>query len=295
MTQDLMSKVTLDKYPNATLHPKLETILLELTHHNPVLTYVATGTLSRPDGSSRVCRVAVFDGISPVGVIEVEMRYSSRLGNDMVYSVCSDNITTRRGRRGWKQTKHLKEAMKTIKEAFKPEEESKIVEAIVNSADNKLSSITRWAKNHAQGAVVNAFEPLLAYLTAVHDGVHTANTLPPTVTDALGGRWHEYAGNMRIASAVRKQFDAGYGAVARIERDGTINVVDLMTKKLIPCQSTYDLPTNYQEKITILKLMDENQPIEHVGVRFTESSSRNNVRLEYDMFFLVGGETHTTH
>jgi hypothetical protein len=79
---------------------------------------------------------------------------------------------------------------------------------------------------------------------------------------------------------------ANYGICIRIEKDGTLTVVDMNDMNVrMETTSTYDLPANYQEKFAILKIMDYKQPIEHVGVKFEESP---------DLYFLVGGETITT-
>jgi hypothetical protein len=92
--------------------------------------------------------------------------------------------------------------------------------------------------------------------------------------------------NLRIAKAVQHSFASNYGVCIRTEKDGTITVVDMNDMNVrMETTSTYDLPTNYQEKFAILKIMEYKQPIEHVGVKFEESP---------DLYFLIGGETITT-
>lgn len=295
MTQELMRKLDASKHPGAKLHPKMEAVLLEAAHFNPALTYVATGAVSSANPSSPfITRVAVFDGNSPVGLIEITTRYSRVSGNITVYAIISDNIRNSRGKRNQKQTKHLKEAMRAIKEAFRPKEVDKIAEELVEVVKDKINSVVRWTKDHMRNAIVNNYEMIFQYLDAVHSGVHTSNTLPAQLVTALGSKWSEYSHNLQIASAVAKEFSNNYGAVARIERDGTITMVDLQTNTLVPCRSTYDLPTHYQEKITILKLMEQNQPIEHIGAKFVETRLVNSVRLDSEVFFLIDGPTYTT-
>jgi hypothetical protein len=96
----------------------------------------------------------------------------------------------------------------------------------------------------------------------------------------------------RIANSLLDKFTKHKDGVAiRIEIDGTINVVDIATTSMLyEVKSTYDLPDNYQEKITIAKILEHRQPVEHIGVRF-EDSSRDNPDKVY--FYLVGGDTFT--
>jgi hypothetical protein len=110
---------------------------------------------------------------------------------------------------------------------------------------------------------------------------------------SLGREWKDKLNDYRIAKAVTKAFVGNRGVCIRIETDGALATYDLTTKEFVEHKSTYDLPTNYQEKITMLKLMEEYQPIEHVGVWFEESTHDHRLRIEYKYFFLIEGETYT--
>jgi hypothetical protein len=82
-------------------------------------------------------------------------------------------------------------------------------------------------------------------------------------------------------------YEANNGIVIKLVHDGVMVVVDLTDKTTVKqLTSTYDLPSEYQEKLAILKIMENNQPIAGVGVK-----------VEYDSapyFFLPAGAIQTT-
>jgi hypothetical protein len=288
--EDIKKKVDCTKYPETPLHEKLVTILQELSHHNADLTYVATdASWGRTTSLRTIQQVAVYDGYQPIGEVSVQFRSHT---NEMVFAIKSDNIKGgRRGNSHHKESKHLKEVMKIVKEAFKPKATDVIVQEILEKIDYKTTRLESWARDHCRSVVNTAGFEVLDYLLSVYNGEAKTNELPTALRARLGTKWIEYMDNYRIAQTISHQWAQAYGVAVRIERDGTINVVDLATKTLSPCKSTYDLPTNYQEKITMLKIVEEDQPIEHIGFRFENEANINGVRTNYEYFYLVGGDT----
>ena len=300
--EDIKKKVDCTKYSELPLREKLVTILQELSHHNADLTYVATdaGWASEASGADRkkaICQVAVYDGYQPIGEVSVQFRHHT---NEMIFAIKSDNIKGgRRGNSHHKESKHLKEIMKVIKEAFKPKAIDLVVKEIVEAVDYRVTRLEGWAKDHCRSAVNRASFEVLEYLTAVHTGEDLLTQLgtkglPQNLLAQLGPKWLDHMDNYRITQSISTQWTRRYGVAVRIERDGTINVVDLATMTLSPCKSTYDLPTNYQEKITMLKIVDEDQPIEHIGFRFENEANINGVRTKYEYFYLIGGDTYVS-
>jgi hypothetical protein len=291
---NIKNKIDCSNIPDLSIHEKLITILQELSHHNNELNYVANETTWTRSGSRAkvINGVAVFDGYQPIGKVSVETRHHT---DELVYSVTSDNIKGgRHGRSHTKQSKHLKEVMKVVKEAFKPKTDDVVVFSIIDNLDSRATRLESWARDHCRSAVNSASLEVLAYLTSVHTGEAKSTELPPALQMKLGNRWLNHMDNYRIAQSVATQFTNNYGVGIRIEKDGTINVADLANKTLTTCKSTYDLPTNYQEKITMLKIVEEDQPIEHIGFRFSQSTQLNGVAINYEYFYLVGGETYTS-
>lgn len=287
----LQGKVNASKCPDKVLTPSLVTILSEASHFNPNFTYVARDTHFH-GGTLKIAAVAVYERAHPVGVISVDERYSRSGNHEMVYSVKAEGIERRRS--NVHTTKHLKQAMKTIKDSFKPKQNDERADDLRRTVSQRVDRLSHHADSHLQGIVRSSYAEVIAFLTGYDSLDPKPSQLPSKVTNKLGPTWRTYVDNARIAESVLKDFNANDGVCVRIEEDGTLSVLDLASGHFAEHTSTYDLPTYYQEKITILKVMDENQPVEGVGARFESYDNTNGVRRDMQYFFLVGGETRTT-
>jgi len=153
-----------------------------------------------------------------------------------------------------------------------------------------MNSMTRSAEQQFEHSFYNPLAQIGMYLHKVkHEG---PQPFPTELEPKFGKDWMEMGDNYRIAKSLLNKFEKQKDGVAiRIEMDGTINVVDIATVSMLyEAKSTYDLPNNYQEKITIAKILEHRQPVEHIGVRFDDASSDHPERA---YFYLVGGETFT--
>ena len=65
-------------------------------------------------------------------------------------------------------------------------------------------------------------------------------------------------------------------------------VADLANNTYRTIESSYDLPEVYQAKFSILKIVDERQPVAHVGVKLHNRSDDN------VWYFLMSGDILTT-
>lgn len=283
-------QIEMGKYAGKKIHPRLQTLLNEVHHFNPQFTYAAKDTISNFNGEAQVDELIVLLGNQVVGVIAISTRYR-RNDSEPVFIVRSDNIE--RQRQSSVASKHLKVVMKEIKASFKPQDSTKRVDEIQTSVSTQLHRMVRNANGHVNSSVGAASAEVIAFLQQFDSDGPKPTALPYELTKKLGPNWATYLDSARIANSVRAAFDQARGVCVRIERDGKLAVVDLTSKELTDCDSTYDLATNYQEKITMLKLMDEHQPIEHVGVRFEDWESSNGVRQDFQYFFLVSGGTYT--
>ena len=153
-----------------------------------------------------------------------------------------------------------------------------------------MISMARSAENQFEHSFYNPLAQIGMYLHRVkQDG---PQPFPTELEPKFGKDWMEKGDDYRIAKSLLDKFEKHKDGVAiRIEMDGTINVVDIATVSMLyEAKSTYELPDNYQEKITIAKILEHRQPVEHIGVRFDDASSDNPERA---YFYLVGGDTFT--
>jgi hypothetical protein len=263
---------------HVTIAPSLETLMRELHHRMPRISYVVKNV-----SQLEVWGVTVYHDYELVGIINIEHHHVEGVKFDS-YNIRSERIKTKRkakgsGSKNIKQTKHFKNAVKICMDSFRRTEPSAIAAKIISEVGGDIQSMVNTAGSQARGFVGGHHEAILSYLTGV-------TPISPELTEAMKVEGQAKYDNYRIAVAVQHSFNSNYGVCIRTEKDGTITVVDMNDMNVrMETTSTYDLPTNFQEKFAILKIMEYKQPIEHVGVKFEESP---------DLYFLVGGETITT-
>jgi hypothetical protein len=259
--------------------PSLENLMRELHHRMPRISYSVKNV-----SQLEVQGVWVYHDYERVGMISIDCHHVEGVKFDS-YHIQSERIQTKRRASGSnskniKQTKHFKNAVKIAMDVFKRTEPNVIAAKIVSEIGSDIQSMLNNAGTQARGFVGNHHADVLAYMTGA------TPTMSPELTEAMKVDGQARYDNFRIAKAVQHSFVSNYGVCIRTEKDGTITVVDMNDMNVrMETTSTYDLPTNYQEKFAILKIMEYKQPIEHVGVKFEESP---------DLYFLVGGETITT-
>jgi len=281
-------KIEYGKHAGKPIDSRLQILLNEVHHFNPLFTFIAKDTSGFGD-KAQIDEITVVQGNQVVGVIAVTNRYR-RNESDSVFVARSENI--KRERAISISSKHLKVVMKEIKEAFKPRTNDQRMEEIQNSVHTRLSRMKRNASDHVRSSVGSAAFEVMMFLNKFHNSDTLPTALPSELISKLGRNWETYLDGARISESVAADFSGNRGVCVRIEMDGKLAVVDLASKTIDELESTYELASNYQEKITMLKLMDEDQPIEHVGFRFSDWDTVNGVRVDADYFFLVSGATY---
>ena len=276
------------KYEKCALLPKLEMFLNDLTIRKPNVKFVVAGT--RIDNNVRnVKNVDVYDGYEHVGAVCIEMDYNKTESGDL-YEVSSPKIFKSRGNKDTRATKHYKKALKLATELFEKSPADVLAKQIHGRVEESMISMARSAENQFEHSFYNPLAQIGMYLHRVkQDG---PQPFPTELEPKFGKDWMEKGDDYRIAKSLLDKFEKHKDGVAiRIEMDGTINVVDIATVSMLyEAKSTYDLPNNYQEKITIAKILEHRQPVEHIGVRFDDASSDHPERA---YFYLVGGDTFT--
>jgi hypothetical protein len=278
------------KYDKCELLPKLEMFLNDLSIRKPNVKFVVTSTRT-DNGERRVRAVDVYDGYEKVGAICIEYNYS-RTGKstDDIYEVSSPKIVKSRGSQDTRATKHYKKALKLATDLFEKSPADVLAKQIHGRVEEFIHSMARSAENQFEHSFYNPLSAIGMYIYKVKQ--EGPQPFPTEIEAKFGKDWIQRADNYRIAQAVEHKFaNLKDGVAIRIEIDGTINVVDVATKSMLyEVKSTYDLPPNYQEKITIAKILEHRQPVEHIGVRFDDGLHDHPERA---YFYLVGGDTFT--
>jgi len=276
------------KHDKCDLLPKLEMFLNDLAIRKPNVKFVVSGT--RVFNNIRNVRsVDVYDGYEKVGAICIDINYDKAESGDL-YEVTSPKIVKSRGNADTRSTKHYKKALKLANDLFEKSPADVLAKQIHERVESYMNSMCQSAENQFEHSFYNPLAQIGMYLHKVkQDG---PQPFPTDIESKFGKDWMEKGDDYRIAKSLLNKFEKHKDGVAiRIEMDGTINVVDIATVSMLyEAKSTYDLPNNYQEKITIAKILEHRQPVEHIGVRFDDASSDHPERA---YFYLVGGDTFT--
>ena len=276
------------KHDKCDLLPKLEMFLNDLAIRKPNVKFVVSGT--RVFNAVRNVRsVDVYDGYEKVGAICIDINYDKAESGDL-YEVTSPKIVKSRGNADTRSTKHYKKALKLANDLFEKSPADVLAKQIHERVESYMNSMCQSAESQFEHSFYNPLAQIGMYLHKVkQDG---PQPFPTDIESRFGKDWMEKGDDYRIAKSLLNKFEKHKDGVAiRIEMDGTINVVDIATVSMLyEAKSTYDLPNNYQEKITIAKILEHRQPVEHIGVRFDDASSDHPERA---YFYLVGGDTFT--
>jgi hypothetical protein len=254
------------------------------------------------DKPKRISQVVVFNGYESVGVISIERRYvrgSSEIED--VFTVNSKNINVTRGSSNKKSSKHIKVALRLAVDKFQRTPKDKLAVSIIKDMEDSIDRLVSNVKDKVEHVVRYDHTDLICeYLIDV--AVNGAKPLSGAMEHKVGKKLKDLSDSMRIVKSVSNEFLNGNGAVAKIAPDGTIVVADLQTKTIThEAKDTYELPVNYQEKITMLKIVENSQPIENIGVKIADSPHRSEHGIyqgreapDSHCFFMVGGDTVTT-
>lgn len=267
---------------------QLDDLLNPLFAVLPSLEFHAHRTRGLAEGKF-ISEVIVYDGEQRLGKIGYVHKYT-RSGYIDAYQIESRKIRKERGDRNCRTTSNVKAALKIAKEVFVKDPEHMRGPKIYAKLKSEYHSIV-W---HCSSTYQDKCKPLLSssfdYMISAIDG--NPQPLDPAVVQVVqSDKFKQSRDNYRIAKSIENHINKEVGAVVYVDRQGKLSLFDAGTKALTKIESTYDLPKNYQEKYTILKVMELNQPIENVGVKLEVDV--DDVKATY--FYLCPGDTVVTH
>jgi hypothetical protein len=227
----------------------------------------------------------VFNGTEEVGKIWGTTDYDRKDNKNVyIYNVNSYRIQNQRGQRNRKQSKHYKVILKVAMEVFAPVPTDVIATNIIERVGYRVSSLASSASSQAFYCVRGNEDVVLQYFKQIVDDGPTS--LPHELITKLG-KWQDKYANWRIADSVNEKFKANDGMAIKLTPNGEMLAVDLTNPKEVKkFTNSYDLPVEYQEKLTILKIMEVNQPIEGIGAKVEDD------KITY--FYMPSGAIQTT-
>jgi hypothetical protein len=276
-------KLNVDKYR----HPptdELHKFMCDIASKLPSAHFVADSRTHR-HGDPRTDEFKVFNGTEEVGTIWGTTDYDRKDSKTVyIYNVSSYRINNQRGQRNRKFTKHYKVILRTALEVFAPVPTDVIATKICERVLYRVSNLASSAGSQAFYCVRGSEDVVLQYFKQIED--EGPAPLPQALVTKLG-KWQEKYANWRIANSVHEKFKSFDGMAIKLTPSGEMLVVTLTnTQEVKRFASTYDLPVEYQEKLTILKIMELNQPVEGIGVKVEDD------KVIY--FYMPSGAIQTT-
>jgi len=275
------------EYRSMTVHPMLLAFMQDVFAKAPNIQFEAWGKTEKFGQDSTIVRtmteVRVWDADEVVGNVDVTGRNHPSKGFMYEYGVTSRLVRKEKGKRDTKMTANRKVAVKTALKVFKRKPADELAKQYWNEAENIVLR-SKTATSRSLNDTTN--DKLMAYHYVLE--AHRQGT-PVPLNDKLRTMIEKLAtqlDSLRVATSLWDKFVATRGIVIAVGRTGVLNVVDLKDlSKVTTVQSIYDMPINYQEKFGLLHIVDEEQAVENVGIKWTRAQD------ECKSYFLVDGDT----
>jgi len=251
------------------IHPDLHIILCDLAIKLPKIAFVSLHRKADGSHGDRVIgEVTVYNNEEKIGKISIQQDYiDSKYIN--VYQLDSPRIQQQRGMRNRKKTKHYKIALRSALDAFKEFPPDEIAKTMITDAGYRMSALRQNANSQVTSCVNTTVvaASLLQYLVDVEE--NGPQELPPIMIDS---KWRDHLSTYKIVDSVFRAWENRTGMLVKLLPSGVMTVVDLTIGEVVMVTSnTYDLPVEYQEKLAILKIMENNQAIESMGVKVEDT------------------------
>lgn len=278
------------KYPKncVGLSPRLKEVLDTVYAKRPLLEYEVTSKDPRNDLANAV---TVWQDGQELGTIDSQRTRYSPSNNDHStwFAVTCDNIEKERGDRNTKFCKNAKAAARAAIELFTKKPLAELGKSLILDVRSAIESLAqrttydfRNSFNMSATMVANYFTDLYLdknppFPKESKDQIESKNIL----------RKKE---NMEIADNVLTHMKNHNGYCIRMMQDETLLCTHIgnpaTTSKH---QSTYELDQYTQEKLVMLKVLDDNQFAADIGVKY----KRDDGNIPYTVYFVVAGETVT--
>jgi len=248
--------------------------------------------------------VGVYENGEHLGDVGIQSVYRKQEGgNVFVYFVESFRITKERGHQNRTFSKHLKVALREVNKAFIPREDQELIDQVSSHVGYKLGHILSSSYNQVRYTIDCDVEAMnyayLAYKAQLR-GEDTV-TLPSKLASANNNphkhyrdsegfdkRMAEYEEALKLTEHYAKK-TKGFAVQARADKSFVVcnyDNTDPDAKQLAKYKSIDDMPKHLGDKVSALKLLDKEEAVGHIGVKF--GSDGNEAILEY--YYLVSGD-----
>jgi len=234
--------------------------------------------------------------LGDVGIAHVYRRNEG--GHVFVYFVDSFRISKERGQHNRTLSKHLKVALRHVNKAFIPRANQELIEQISQHVSYRLGHVMGNNHNQARWCIDCDTEAMnyayLAYKARLRG--ETTVTLPTVLATSKKRNDNDFDKYMERYDEAKKLTDhynnigsngnIGYAVQGKSDKSFVVCNYDKNDPNtLYKYKSLDDMPKHLADKISVLKLLDIDEPVGHIGVKL---HSDGDINLEY--YYLVSGD-----
>jgi len=266
------------RFTGQPVHPLLRKVIEGVNAKAPLLKFVAADM-----GADYLTWFDVLHDVETLGKV-----YISYTRNGTSVAVASENIKKQRGNKDTKVTKNANVAIKTCLEVFRPKPQDKVAYGILRDFNYATQILEMNAREAVTGFLRSGSRALTfgCFLADFQGGALPADIQAAVMAEGLCDKVARH----RAMEALRAAVTAKYGVVLAAAPDNAFVMVDLGKPDVTTVvKDTYSLPTNYQEKLAILKIMDPREPVPNVGFKYAAGGDT----AHGPSYFLAGGDTVT--
>ncbi len=264
--------------------PELDEVFRKVFLKRPSLRYVAR---SRQDKSGNAFALDVYDNIEWVGEVMWREHRPSRGEAKMMFHIKSPNINKDRSPGDTLLTTKASSAIKTLlnTDTIKPRSVDEKIKEKLETAVSELDSLMSRVRYRLEMRNNNA--ELLSFLFACKDGENPKIEDYPGIVKNLTPENEKALGDYAVLEELERQIARGGFHCVEYEVDESLTAYSSKTNSVIyQGKSTYELPQWAQGKLTMLKMVENNQAIRGVGFRYEDIRTAVNKVV----YVLIDGE-----
>lgn len=264
--------------------PELDEVFRKVFLKRPSLRYVAR---DRQDRNNNAFVLDVYDGIDWVGEVKWAEHRPSRGETKRMFHIKSPNINKDRSPSDTLLTTKASSAIRTLlnTDTIKPRSVDEKIKDKLETAVSELDSLMSRVRYRLE--MRNNNVELLSFLFAYKDGENPKIEDYPGVVKNLTPENEKALGDYAVLEELEGQIARGGFHCIEYEVDESLTAYSSKTNSVIyQGRSTYELPQWAQGKLTMLKMVENNQAIRGVGFRYEDIRTAVNKVV----YVLIDGE-----
>lgn len=281
-------------FANMPVFAELQDLMEKVFLKVPSISYEAKDWETFPKATSdiggevekRITKVKVYNGHEDVGELRVVRENFRNQGTTTVYRVRSQHIQNRIGNKNTKMTTNAKIALSTaIKHFGRVSTSSETVEKVITEFRHGFNGVSYNANRNVERIGDHNEVALIEYFFATQKNEPFDMTRLKSVVNYKDA--DKVINTGRITRSIEADLVGNSGMIVKEERDGTLTAVNLdstlpMDTRVTRHADSYGLPEFYQPKLAMLRMIDEKQPVESIGVKLVIDKT--------NWYYLTGGE-----